>query len=257
MSWAYQLQNVVPYVLGKKEVDYKVIDPVNDKVAERWSVGQVQLIRGNHHTKVLAYLSIGEAENYRDYWSTLKDPIWLRDENPDWPGNYKVEFWNGEWKDIVFAEVDKIIDQGFDGLYLDIIDAYEYFEDEGVHDAAIRMAWFVVQIAEHARKRRPGFLIFPQNGEGLLDIASYAAIISGIGVEDVVFGENGDGKINDVGPSAARCDDLRLLVPLNKPILFVEYGLTPRQEMTVKAVLDANKLPKDHMLVTTRDLDVA
>ena len=85
---------------------------------------------------VVCYMSIGEAEDYRYYWkSSWKkgDPEWLYKENPDWEGNYKVKYWMDEWKEIIFGEentyLDKIIDSGFDGVYLDIIDAFEYFEE--------------------------------------------------------------------------------------------------------------------------------
>ncbi len=85
---------------------------------------------------VVCYMSIGEAEDYRYYWkdSWVKDPPgWLHGENPDWEGNYKVFYWEKEWQDIVFGNGDSylqmILDAGFDGVYLDIIDAFEYFED--------------------------------------------------------------------------------------------------------------------------------
>jgi cysteinyl-tRNA synthetase len=85
---------------------------------------------------VVCYMSIGEAEDYRYYWkSTWKkgNPEWLYKENPDWEGNYKVKYWMDEWKQIIFgnenAYLDKILNVGFDGVYLDIIDAFEYFEE--------------------------------------------------------------------------------------------------------------------------------
>ncbi len=84
---------------------------------------------------LIAYLSIGEAESYRYYWHSdwnANPPSWLAEENPDWPGNFKVFYWDPEWQQIIFGNdssyVKKIIDAGFDGVYLDIIDAYEYFE---------------------------------------------------------------------------------------------------------------------------------
>ncbi len=87
---------------------------------------------------VLAYMSIGEAENYRYYWQNGWNdhpPEWLAAENPDWPGNYKVKYWEKAWQDIIFGNNDsylkKIMDAGFDGVYLDIIDAFEYFEEHG------------------------------------------------------------------------------------------------------------------------------
>lgn len=84
---------------------------------------------------VICYMSIGEAEDYRYYWKDdwVKDPpAWLKQENPEWEGNYKVEYWNEEWQNIIYGNdnsyLKKIIDAGFDGVYLDIIEAYEYFE---------------------------------------------------------------------------------------------------------------------------------
>ncbi|MFC0877589.1 endo alpha-1,4 polygalactosaminidase [Saccharicrinis sp. FJH2] len=85
---------------------------------------------------VICYMSIGEAEDYRYYWNNMwlkSPPEWLYKENPDWEGNYKVWYWDPEWQKIIFgsndAYLDKVIAAGFDGVYLDIIDAFEYFEE--------------------------------------------------------------------------------------------------------------------------------
>ncbi len=84
---------------------------------------------------VICYMSIGEAEDYRYYWQPAWEenkPEWLDNENPDWEGNYIVRYWIKEWQDIIFGNDDsytkKILDAGFDGVYLDIIEAYEYYE---------------------------------------------------------------------------------------------------------------------------------
>lgn len=86
---------------------------------------------------VIAYMSIGEAEDYRYYWNadwSKNAPAWLAGENSNWPGNYKVKYWNKEWQDIIYGNdlsyIKKIIDAGYNGVYLDIIDAYEYFENK-------------------------------------------------------------------------------------------------------------------------------
>ena len=80
-------------------------------------------------------MSIGEAEDYRYYWQSswkIGSPDWIEKENPDWEGNYKVKYWEKGWQDIIYGNNDsylkKILDTGFDGVYLDIIDAFEYFE---------------------------------------------------------------------------------------------------------------------------------
>lgn len=81
-------------------------------------------------------MSIGEAEDYRWYWQkqwNSKPPAFLCSENPEWKGNYKVKYWYPDWQTIICGEdsyLSKIIQADFDGVYLDIIDAFEYFEEE-------------------------------------------------------------------------------------------------------------------------------
>lgn len=84
---------------------------------------------------VICYMSIGESENYRYYWQSswnMTKPDWIATENPDWPGNFKVKYWNEDWQKIIYKNDDsylnKILGANFDGVYLDIIDGFEYFE---------------------------------------------------------------------------------------------------------------------------------
>ncbi len=83
---------------------------------------------------LIAYMSIGEAESYRWYWNQAWKPgrpAWLYAENPDWEGNYKVFYWEAAWQDIILGfggYLSLLQNAGFDGAYLDIIDAFEYFE---------------------------------------------------------------------------------------------------------------------------------
>ena len=84
---------------------------------------------------VICYMSIGEAEDYRYYWQSdwkHHKPAWLARENPEWRGNYKVRYWDPVWQEIICGAGDsylnRILAAGFDGVYLDIVDAFEYFE---------------------------------------------------------------------------------------------------------------------------------
>lgn len=85
---------------------------------------------------VVSYMSIGEAEDYRYYWQpdwNTNPPSFLQAENPNWEGNYKITYWLDEWKTIIYnsekSYLNRILDANFDGVYLDIIDGFEYFED--------------------------------------------------------------------------------------------------------------------------------
>lgn len=80
---------------------------------------------------VICYMSIGEAEDYRYYWNGLDKNLICR-ENPDWKGNFAVKYWEADWKSVIYGNeqsyLKKILDAGFNGVYLDIIEAYETFE---------------------------------------------------------------------------------------------------------------------------------
>jgi len=94
-------------------------------------VNSLKTKKNGGHRLVIAYMSIGEAEDYRYYWQASwrrKPPAWLAEQNPHWRGNYKVRYWYPEWQNIILGYLQKILDSGFDGTYLDIIDAFEYFE---------------------------------------------------------------------------------------------------------------------------------
>lgn len=108
----------------------------NEAILGTSDVEQLKVKANGASRIVICYMSIGEAENYRYYWKDEWDtnpPSWMAEENPDWEGNFKVRYWDSEWKNIIYgnqtAYLDLILACGFDGVYLDIIDAFEYFED--------------------------------------------------------------------------------------------------------------------------------
>jgi cysteinyl-tRNA synthetase len=82
---------------------------------------------------VLSYMNIGSAENFRYYWNgnwVLNDPVWLKKKYEGYNDEYYVEFWHPQWQNIIYGNdgsyLKKIIDAGFDGAYLDNVEAY-YF----------------------------------------------------------------------------------------------------------------------------------
>ncbi len=122
--------------LGATDYDVLIIDAFYDGTILTSSQVNALGTKGSGGSRlVIAYMSIGEAEDYRYYWQSSWNstpPDWLAGENPDWPGNYKVKYWDSDWQGVIFGSssgyLDKILAAGFDGVYLDIIDAFEYFE---------------------------------------------------------------------------------------------------------------------------------
>jgi cysteinyl-tRNA synthetase len=239
-NWAYQLQGAVPAEIAASPFDLVVIDYSRDGTEKgAHSLNEVQLMRrkaDGGERVVLSYMSIGEAEDYRYYWDPkwkVKAPAWLDEANPDWPGNYKVRYWSPEWQALIFgnpgAYLDKIIAAGFDGVYLDIVDGFEYYESSR-STAAGDMIGFVTALSAYAKSIKPGFLVFPQNGETLLRDPRYLAAVDGIGKEDLFYGGDEEGRSNTRREIEAGMSCLKLASAAGKLVLTVEY-LTNREHI--------------------------
>jgi cysteinyl-tRNA synthetase len=107
----------------------------NEEQYTSLEIEQLKTKQNGSSRLVVCYMSIGEAEDYRYYWQSsweVGNPSWLAAENPDWEGNYKVKYWDAGWQSIIYGNdnsyLKKILDAGYNGVYLDIIDAFEYFE---------------------------------------------------------------------------------------------------------------------------------
>lgn len=197
-SWAYQLQNTDPSEVASSGFDLIVMDYSRDGTEEgEYSHDEINLIVRGGVTPV-AYISIGEAENYRFYWDSTWDsvpPPWLGPENPGWQGNYAVKYWHYEWHRIIFSYLDRILSQGFKGVYLDKVDEFEYWSGQdstiSEEEAADSMISFIVEIAHYCKSRAgEDFLVIPQNGERLLrfdDDGFLLREVSGWAVEDLFY----------------------------------------------------------------------
>lgn len=134
-----QFANKDDFLKAIQETNYDlvVIDAYfQDELLTSADVTSLKTKKNGGKRLVLAYMSIGEAEDYRYYWDKeweTNPPEWLTEENPYWEGNYKVKYWDQDWQQYIYGNEDsylsKIISSEFDGVYLDIIDAFWYFEN--------------------------------------------------------------------------------------------------------------------------------
>lgn len=254
-TWGYQLQRVIAAQIPAA-IDVLVVD-----FTARHDIATLRTKPDGTKRIVLCYLSIGEAENYRAYWQrrwATSPPAWLGPENPAWKGNFSVNFWLPEWQRLIvepartsltFTDrlmlalfpqpkpyLDQILEAGFDGVYLDRVDAYEKPLETRPSSKSDMIA-FVESISAYAKKRRPGFLVLPQNGEALLTEARYRRAIDGIGKEDLMFGEPGDGLPNIAAEVRITISYLNRAKADGRPVFVVEYLADETQRRTAYADL--------------------
>ncbi len=217
----YQLQKASFSELLNLKVDYIIVDIGDARLSKE------QLSQLHQQGKiVLSYLSIGEAEDYRNYWQDdwqVGNPSFLDEENPLWKGNYKVKYWDQQWQEIIFNKVSEIINAEYDGVYLDIVDAYEYYADKGIEDADQRMIDFVGKIGSAAKSYNPKALIIPQNAVELYENPRYSQFIDGFGKEDIWFD---DDKKQDAMERDSGLQILDRAVKDNKIVLAIDYPTT-------------------------------
>jgi uncharacterized protein (TIGR01370 family) len=222
-TFHYQLQDASYESLKELDIDILIID-IDDAGLEKSELSALQ-----ENRIVLSYLSIGEAEDYRDYWQQdWKEgyPDFIDEENPEWEGNYKVRYWDPGWQDIILDRVQDIAEQGYDGVYLDLIDAYEYYEDKGRDSAADEMMDFVRKISQKGRSTDPDFLIIPQNAPELYQHEEYKNIIDGLGKEDTWYDGN---RIQDTEETQHALQFLDRAIEDRKPVLAIDYPTEPEK----------------------------
>ena len=240
--------------------DWIVLDEAFDGETP-WERADLDTIRSGHAgRKVVAYISIGEAEDYRPYWRkewggkgklTAAAPAWLGVQNPEWKGNYRVKYWKPEWQKLMLAVIDDAMARGFDGVYLDIVDGFETFEQDGNKFIDDRvnpdtkqsyrrdMVDWVKAISARARERNPAALVIPQNGSQLVTHADFLEVISAIGIEDLFTDGN---KVQPKAHTDEVLGHLRKLAAARKPELLIEYPKTAQRQALSRKLAVENGL---------------
>lgn len=162
---------------------------------------------------LIAYIDVGQAEEWRSYWQGWTAPTengpgvpsFMRTIDPDgWVGNYPVAYWDQRWQDIWLSDngiIKNLANLGFDGVYLDWVEAYD---DQKIQDFATlecvnpedEMMKFIDRIKNTGKTINPNFLVIAQNAQYLLNSnpTYYASVIDAIATEDTWFYGEGDAE---------------------------------------------------------------
>jgi len=194
---------------------------------------------------VLAYLSIGEAEDYRFYWKGAANcglADFIVKANPRWRGNYMVRYWYPKWHDVLYGEPDsylsRILDKGFDGVFLDTVDIAEVHERAGLSGAFERMAELIRAIATAGRAADPGFLVMAQNPYGVLGIRGVVDALSGVSAEAVFFRGERPASLRSLRPVI---EMLRRMQERGKAVAVIEYVRSQRALKRFQSICSDNR----------------
>ncbi len=244
-SWGYQLSGLNVARAARSPFDLLVVDGTAgldvDRPFKRSEVARLKRKPGGARRLVISYLSIGEAEDYRpDYFSkeylTEDAPDWLMKENPQWKGNRIIRFCNEGWQRTILGDrygrnvynsidlspLHKLIELGFDGVYLDRVDVYADVKRE-CPDAENKMVDFVARLAAHARKRNPNFMVILQNAEELLVHAKMRRAIDAVAKEDLFYGNDYSQKRNSRQDIRESIANLKKARRAGRPVFVVDY----------------------------------
>ncbi len=266
--WTYLLQNVEDEenidALINSHYDMVVIDDVRTifDLTDFDMAEAVSQIKNSSNSQgedkvVIAYIDIGEAEDYRWYWEDdweIGDPEFIVVEDPDgWSGNYPVKYWDEVWKDIIIYDessyLNQLLEDGFDGIYLDWIEAFEDDDviaksEEDEVDPAEEMIDFIEEIASYCREQDQDFLVIAQNALELGEYDEYLEIIDGVAQEQIWFdgladanntAAEGDRPMPATGEFSTEyyLEKLETFEEAGLPIFTVDYAL--KQENADKA----------------------
>ncbi|KAB1076168.1 endo alpha-1,4 polygalactosaminidase [Methylobacterium planeticum] len=207
------LHGLDPAQIAASPFDVRVVSP-RDPAGIPWTRGQVARMGGGPADPhlLLAYLSIGEADLGAIQPTAPRDP---RDSLvPHRSGQVETAFWSSNWQAWLMRAVATLVRDGYDGVYLDGVEACRTVSERGraalaasgQTDPAAAMIDLVTALAGAARARNPAFKVWAGNGEALLGDDRYLAAIDGLFRENLYYTAAGERQ-----PVAATRKCLRLL----------------------------------------------
>lgn len=270
-SWGYQLEGIKLEELQRSPYDLLVVDATTGLSSGRpFNASEVSALKkkpdGTPRT-IVSYLSVGEAEDYRpEYFSPeyMEEdaPDWLMHENKDWKGNRIIKFCSDGWQKTILGDENgksvynsiessplyRLIDLGFDGVYLDRVDVYEEVSKQ-CPNAKQRMIDFVIKLAAHARKRNPHFMVILQNAEDLLQHPRMVKALDAVAKESLFHGWGGGDGSNSRAINAAKdiswsTERLDIARKAGRPVFVVDYCADrPRADLSVKRIREQGYIP--------------
>jgi hypothetical protein len=167
---------ILSHGAGLPSLDRSIADPNNNKL-------------------IFSYIDVAEIMSfeYPSLFAGSTLPPWFGKQNPGYPGLYTVQYWSPEWEKVVFSMVDEIIAQGYDGIFLDVLNGdYEWSdgnpEGNPVYSGAVQaMATLVTDIRNYINSKNLGYRFYLIGNTPNKIALEYPASLKSL---DIVFNES-------------------------------------------------------------------
>ncbi len=242
--------------LANSDDDMLIVDPtatLKGDASFDMAAAVAQLKANDPSRVVLAYLNIGEAQDFRAYWqSNWKQPQTNHAGNPGfilqtdpfgWSGSFPVAYWSAAWQNLYLGNIGivrRIARAGFDGLLLDNVGDYTYSAVAAAAgkahiNPATAMVSFVSRIGATFRKINPAGNVLSLNAEDLARVdPAFVGDVNGMAFEDTWYsgtpnspwGDPAGGDIaTDPSVAAGRIGEYQVFQNAGKPVFTIDYAL--------------------------------
>ena len=236
----YVLQGVDPAVIAAAPFDVKVVEVYTDDGRMFTPTEVKQMGGGPGQALLLGYFSLGEAEAYRDYFATIPSEA-LGPEDPKWAGDFEVAYWTPEWKAVAEASIDRMVKAGYDGIYFDVVDAFELPWSQAHApggDAAGAMRTLVQALSAYAKAQAPTFKVWVNGAEDLLTDKAYVDSIDGLFKENLFYNDDGSAQ-QPAAETQASLEHLKIAQAAGKDVVAIEYVTGAQKVADVHAKAEA------------------
>lgn len=144
---------ISPPVSSLSQFDRIILESENIRPSELRNLKQ-------HGSATYAYLSIGEVSPQRT-WRDMIKPEWTMGVNTAWNSTV-MDLTSASWQQFVLQRVDLLMQQGYDGLFLDTLDSHQFYTQDDVSRQAQQTA--LVNLISQIKRQHPSVKLISNRG---------------------------------------------------------------------------------------------
>lgn len=207
-------------------------------------------------TILLGYVSLAEVGNYRWFWREIANEPWVLEKNPNWD-SHMIDVREKAWHRFILEKIiPPILENGFDGLFLDTIDTAEYLEkyhQPGKYPGAQAA---MVRLIRAMRKQYPDVILVTNRGFSML--GEFGDAIDGVVAESVFTSIDFDKNTTIVQPEFSYQAQLKQLKKMQKKyglqVLTLDY-FTEHNDARIKTVIELAREHEFVPFISSKNLD--